>query len=65
MVYSCFIIYFLLPVSAFSCVGSVSPKNSAELGALPDVDGFLVGGASLVGAQFKEIVTSLRKDAKL
>lgn len=39
----------------------MSPKNSAELGALPDVDGFLVGGASLVGAQFKEIVQSIQK----
>ena len=27
--------------------GSVNGANSAELGALPDVDGFLVGGASL------------------
>jgi len=26
--------------------GSVNPKNCAELGAMPDVDGFLVGGAS-------------------
>jgi len=27
--------------------GSVTPENSPTLGALPDVDGFLVGGASL------------------
>lgn len=26
--------------------GSVSPKNCQELGSMPDVDGFLVGGAS-------------------
>jgi triosephosphate isomerase len=43
----------------------VSPKNSAELGSLPDVDGFLVGGASLVGSQFKDIVNSISKDSKL
>merc|ERR1739848_693616 len=27
--------------------GSVSPGNCEELGAMPDIDGFLVGGASL------------------
>ena len=27
--------------------GSVNPENAAELLALPDVDGALVGGASL------------------
>ena len=27
--------------------GSVSAKNSAELGSARDIDGFLVGGASL------------------
>lgn len=27
--------------------GSVNAKNCAELGAQPDIDGFLVGGASL------------------
>merc|ERR1711974_24179 len=26
--------------------GSVSAKNCADLGAMPDIDGFLVGGAS-------------------
>lgn len=35
--------------------GSVSDKNAAELIMKPDVDGFLVGGASLKDA-FKEIV---------
>ena len=35
--------------------GSVGSGNCAELGALPDVDGFLVGGASLK-ADFAEIV---------
>ena len=35
--------------------GSVTDKNAAELIEKPDVDGFLVGGASLKDA-FKEIV---------
>lgn len=36
--------------------GSVKPDNAAELFAQPDVDGGLVGGASLVAAQFLAIV---------
>jgi triosephosphate isomerase len=36
--------------------GSVSPDNAAELLALPDVDGALVGGASLDPASFGKIV---------
>jgi triosephosphate isomerase (TIM) len=36
--------------------GSVKPGNAAELMALPDVDGFLVGGASLESGSFWEIV---------
>jgi triosephosphate isomerase (TIM) len=36
--------------------GSVSPDNAAELLALPDVDGALVGGASLDAAKFAAIV---------
>lgn len=36
--------------------GSVSPSNAADLIAQPDVDGGLVGGASLVAASFVEIV---------
>lgn len=35
--------------------GSVKPANSAELLALPDVDGLLVGGASLDVEQFSQI----------
>ena len=35
--------------------GSVTDKNAAELIAMPDVDGFLVGGASLKEA-FTDIV---------
>jgi triosephosphate isomerase len=35
--------------------GSVKPENAAELLALPDVDGALVGGASLDAADFAKI----------
>ncbi len=38
--------------------GSVKPDNAAELLAAPDVDGALVGGASLVAASFLKIVGS-------
>ena len=36
--------------------GSVKPDNAAELLALPDVDGALVGGASLEAESFAAIV---------
>lgn len=36
--------------------GSVNEKNAASLFAMPDVDGVLVGGASLSAKQFVEIV---------
>ncbi|MEH3107635.1 MAG: triose-phosphate isomerase [Sphingomonas fennica] len=36
--------------------GSVNPKNAAELLAVADVDGALVGGASLTAAQFVPII---------
>jgi triosephosphate isomerase len=38
--------------------GSVNPDNAAELLALPDVDGALVGGASLEPASFAAIVAA-------
>ena len=38
--------------------GSVKAENAAELFAVPDVDGALVGGASLTAAQFAPIVTA-------
>jgi triosephosphate isomerase (TIM) len=38
--------------------GSVKPENAAELLALPDVDGALVGGASLDADSFAKIVTA-------
>jgi triosephosphate isomerase len=40
--------------------GSVKPDNIADLIALPDVDGALVGGASLDVRGFGEIVTKSR-----
>ena len=36
--------------------GSVKPSNAAELMAVPDVDGALVGGASLTAADFVPII---------
>lgn len=39
--------------------GSVKPSNAAEIFALPDVDGALVGGASLKAADFAPIVAAL------
>jgi triosephosphate isomerase (TIM) len=38
--------------------GSVKPDNAAELLALPDVDGALVGGASLDAASFAQIASA-------
>ncbi|MFZ0384052.1 MAG: triose-phosphate isomerase [Solirubrobacteraceae bacterium] len=40
--------------------GSVKPDNAAELLALPDVDGALVGGASLDAESFGAIVAAAR-----
>jgi triosephosphate isomerase (TIM) len=40
--------------------GSVKPDNAAELLALPDVDGALVGGASLEAESFAAIVEAAR-----
>ena len=36
--------------------GSMNAKNAAELLAMPDIDGGLIGGASLVPADFAEII---------
>ncbi len=36
--------------------GSVKPGNAAELFAMPDIDGGLIGGASLVAADFAGIL---------
>jgi triosephosphate isomerase len=35
--------------------GSVKPDNASQLARMPDIDGFLVGGASLEAQQFLEI----------
>ncbi len=40
--------------------GSVKANNAKEIFAQPDVDGGLVGGASLVAADFAEIINSLK-----
>lgn len=39
--------------------GSVKDDNAAELIAQPDIDGFLVGGASLVPEEFRAIVATV------
>jgi triosephosphate isomerase len=41
--------------------GSVKPSNAAEIFAVPNVDGALVGGASLKAADFGGIVAALDK----
>jgi triosephosphate isomerase (TIM) len=41
--------------------GSVKANNAAELFACPDVDGGLVGGASLVAKDFIDIIKALKK----
>jgi len=39
--------------------GSVKGTNSADLARMPDIDGFLVGGASLISSEFTTIVNSV------
>jgi triosephosphate isomerase len=41
--------------------GSVKPGNAGELFAMPDVDGGLIGGASLVADDFIAICSAARK----
>ena len=41
--------------------GSVKAANAVEIFGQPDVDGGLVGGASLVAAEFSVIINSLKK----
>ena len=43
--------------------GSVNDQNAAELARKEDLDGFLVGGASLKGKTFAKICTSGAKAA--
>jgi triosephosphate isomerase len=40
--------------------GSVKANNAKELFGCPDVDGGLVGGASLIAADFIEIIKALK-----
>jgi triosephosphate isomerase len=40
--------------------GSVKPQNAAAIFAMPDVDGGLIGGASLVAKNFLDIVKAAR-----
>ena len=42
--------------------GSMNAKNAAELLAQPDVDGGLIGGASLKPADFVEIINSANQE---
>ena len=42
--------------------GSMTPQNAAELLAQPDIDGGLIGGASLKPEQFVEIVNAANQD---
>jgi triosephosphate isomerase len=41
--------------------GSVKPDNAAEIFAVPNVDGALVGGASLKATDFSPIITALEQ----
>ena len=43
--------------------GSVKPDNAADLFAGPDIDGGLIGGASLDSADFLEIIRAARTDS--
>ena len=36
--------------------GSVNEKNASDIGSCPEVDGFLIGGASLKPDKFKKII---------
>ena len=41
--------------------GSVKPTNAVQIFAIPDVDGALVGGASLKAIDFKAIIAALNE----
>lgn len=41
--------------------GSCNPKNAAELFSKPDIDGGLIGGASLKAADFKGVIDGWKK----
>ena len=42
--------------------GSMNAKNAAELLAQPDVDGGLIGGASLKPADFVQIINAANQE---
>ena len=44
--------------------GSVKPENAGELFEIEDVNGFLIGGASLKVDSFKEIILTINKKLK-
>jgi triosephosphate isomerase len=44
--------------------GSVKPDNARDLMSQPDIDGALVGGASLEARSFAEIVKAAREEEK-
>jgi triosephosphate isomerase len=48
------------PETAIIYGGSVKPQNAAAIFAMPDVDGGLIGGASLVAKDFIDIVKAAR-----
>lgn len=43
--------------------GSVKPANCEELIAQPDIDGFLIGGASLKADSFGTIIKAVQKES--
>jgi len=44
--------------------GSVKAGNAAELFAMPDIDGGLIGGAALVADEFNAIIAAAAKESK-
>ena len=54
----------LLPETRILYGGSVKPENAAALFAMKDVDGGLIGGASLVAGDFIEIVRTAARAAQ-
>ena len=56
-------IYGARPARAVSILygGSMNAKNAYELLAQPDIDGGLIGGASLVAEKFNAIVEAASK----
>jgi triosephosphate isomerase len=51
----------VLPGTRLLYGGSVKPGNAEAIFAMPDVDGGLIGGASLVAAEFLAIVRAAQR----